>query len=191
MACEIEAKYRLRDPEALRRLLIERGARCEGLLHENDTLFDTTDGQLHRAGCGLRLRAWSAAEGALDKTAVLTFKGPRQSSMLKIREELETTISDAPTMITILERLGFRPAVGYEKRREVWWLQSCEICVDEMPQLGWFAEIEGPNEQAVTELIDELNLEPADLIQDTYVSLSLRHGDDSASGYPRLTFSGS
>ena len=188
MAREIEAKYRLGDPKGLRRRLIDRGARCEGLMHEDDTLFDTRDGRLRSGGGGLRLRTWCATDGEGGKTAVLTFKGPREAGVLKIREELETTVADATVMKTILERLGFLPAVGYQKRREVWLLGSCEVCVDEMPRLGWFAEIEGPDEQAVTGLGAELGFGTADLVQDTYVSMSLRHGDASVSGYPRLTF---
>jgi adenylate cyclase, class 2 len=187
MAREIEAKYRLRDPAGLRRILMDRGARCEGLMHEDDTLFDTADGQLGRGGRGLRLRTWCATDGADGKTAVLTYKGPREAGVLKIREELETTVADAPALTAILERLGFRPAVGYEKRREVWLLGPCEVCVDEMPKLGWFAEIEGPDERAVTELGAELGL-TGELIQDTYVSLALRHGEAGSAGYPRLTF---
>lgn len=189
MACEIEAKYRLHDPAALRRRLIENGARCEGLLHENDVLFDTPGGGLRIAGCGLRLRTCCAtADAAADKTAVLTFKGPRAAAALKIREELETTVTDATAMAAILARLGLAPTVEYQKRREVWWLDSCEICVDELPRLGWFAEIEGPDESAVAEMSERLQLDPAALIQETYVSLSQRHGTSDGTGYPRLAF---
>lgn len=190
MPTEIEAKFRLDDPDALRERLRGLGAGRVAWHRESNHLYDTPEGRLRRSGCGLRVRvAWSLEVEGAAPTGWLTFKGPRHPGELKVREELESPVDDAAAVMGILERLGWREVVVYEKRREVWHLGACEVTVDELPRLGWWLEIEGPDEETVQATRRALGLEAAALAKDTYVALAAKHGDANADGCRRLVFS--
>jgi adenylate cyclase, class 2 len=190
MPLEIEIKLRITAPEAVRARLIAAGAqRCRQVLEHNQ-LFDTPDNTLRTAGCGLRIReaAPFAAGGQRPAQTVLTFKGARRPGELKIREEIETEVGDAPALQTILNRVGFRAVVSYEKRRESWLLAGCEVTLDEMPRLGWFAEIETSDPQTIPVVRAQLGLEQAEVVPESYVELAARHGEKGADGAVRLKF---
>ncbi len=136
-----------------------------------------------------------AAEGESPRAAIaprrsgaeLTFKGPREPGPAKIREELELGIDDADALAQILPRLGFVEVVSYEKRRETWRLDGCEIELDELPQLGWFVEVEGPALERVQAVCDRLGLSADSSVSDGYPALvrALLGGDASPA---RLSF---
>ena len=44
----------------------------------------------------------------------------------------------------ILELLDFRVKETYSKVREEYRLDGCAVCLDHIPNTGWFVEIEGP-----------------------------------------------
>ncbi len=185
MPVEIEVKFRLADPAGLRARL-ERIATPEGpVVFEVNRLFDDAARTLRDTGCGLRIR--EAHVGALV-TGILTYKGPRQPGPLKVREELETTVGDPDTVARILGRLGYTQRIVYEKRRETWQVRDCEVVLDEVPQLGWFAEIEGPTAAAVEGLAQELGLTDADSIPESYVELTDRNGNETTDGGRELRF---
>lgn len=188
-ATEIELKFRLRDPRPLREALRRADAALQARVAETNTLFDANDQRLMRAGCGLRLRTERSLESA-DAPAeyLLTFKGPRQSGTVKIRSELEVTVGDAATLTQVLAALGFAPTVYYEKRREHWRLGECDVCVDELPQLGWFAEVEGPDADAVRAAAAQLGLAADAQVEESYVTLAWRHGVAGADAVRRLAF---
>jgi adenylate cyclase class IV len=79
-------------------------------------------------------------------------------------------------LLALLARLGFVETVVYEKRRETWQVGVCEVVLDELPQLGWFAEIEGPSESAVRECRTKLALDSEAIAPESYVELAARHG---------------
>ena len=74
---------------------------------------------------------------------MLTLKGPRMGGNQKTRMEVETPVEYEPTK-RILELLGFRVKETYSKIREEYRLDGCLVCLDHIPNAGWFAEIEGP-----------------------------------------------
>lgn len=176
MPREIEIKLRLADREALRRRLASAGAACRGLEVETNCLFDADDARLRSAGCALRVRKADELGGGGGSTTTLTFKGPRAGGPIRSREELETTVADAATLIRILEALGYRRRIAYEKRRETWTLGAAEITIDELPGLGFFCEIEADSADAVEGLRDRLGFAAADVVPETYVELAARHG---------------
>ena len=189
MLHEIEIKYRLADPAALRARLQAAGATRAVRTHESNTLWDTRAGSLRKQGCGLRLREHLALDDNKAPPATLTFKGARQPEpLLKIREELETGITNAEQLRLILDRLGLHEVVAYEKRREVWTLDGCQVCVDELPRLGWFVEVEGPAPPSVKSVCARLSLPDGDVIPETYVELALHNGCQGSDGVVRLTF---
>jgi adenylate cyclase class 2 len=162
---EIEVKL----PVADRRQLLQRLARLKAKLivprvHEMNTLYDTSNGNLARHGQMLRLRverpaARRSGAGKARKTgkqrpaisALLTFKGPakgakaKQASRYKVREEHELRIADHEELPTILEALGLRPWFRYEKFRSTFRLpgmKNLDVALDETP-IGLFVELEG------------------------------------------------
>jgi len=134
---EVEVKYRLADPDAVRRCLVAAGAKSSGRVFEANIRYDTADGGMRQAGCLLRLRK--------DGKNRLTHKTPHADTGaggFKIHRELEVEVSDFDTMDGILGALGFEAVQTYEKWRETFFLKGCEICMDTLPY-GEFMEIEG------------------------------------------------
>ena len=169
MPIEIEKKYRLTRPrlESLRSRLKETGAEAvrEEEFEEN-TIY---------AGPGLDPRTRVLRLRRVNGRALFTFKEryPSPSAIKRQREE-ETEVSDADGLAAILEALGYRPALVYEKRRATWRLNDAEVVIDELP-FGLFLEIEG-EESAILEAEKLLNLEDAEAEHAPYPELTLRHG---------------
>lgn len=187
MAEEIEIKFRIDDPALFRRRLESAAARRSESLLETNWLFDTPDGGLRHHDCGLRVREMRIEDGKTTRTT-LTFKGPRVSGELKVREEVETTVHDATAVRLILARLGYRPMVLFEKRRECWQLGACEVTLDELPRLGWWLEIEGPTAEEVGKTRQVLGLGDVSPVAQTYVEMAARHGTPDADGCRHLRF---
>jgi adenylate cyclase class 2 len=192
MSTEIEAKFRIADPELFRQTLRRLGAAPLGKVLEVNRICDTPDRRLLGADCGLRIRTQEPLDCvSLERSApaLLTYKGPRQPGVgnVKSRAEHETAIADADAALTILASLGFQPVIVYEKHREAWQLGSCEVSLDELPRLGWWLEVEGPNEPAVQAAIQQLGLTETPTRQ-TYVEMAAAHGDPDAQGCRRLAF---
>jgi adenylate cyclase class 2 len=185
---EIEAKFRLTDPEPIRGQLAEVGAALRGRVLEYNRLLDTAEGRLRRAGCGLRVRTWRVLDGGGEPGATLTFKGPRESTQFKARLEIETPVPDPAALLEILGHMGFHECVTYEKRRETWQVGPVVVVLDELPRLGWYLEIEGPDEAAVAAAQRQLGLADTLLVAETYPHLAGEHGDRDADGIPRLVF---
>lgn len=170
MGQEIEAKMRVPDHDAVRRRLNDAGARRVGAVIELNTFFDTPHRTLLAADTGLRLRRTrDVATGA--QRHVITYKGPQQDSGMKRREEIELCTDDGDEASLLLQRLGFAPTLSFEKRRETWRLDACEIALDELPQLGCFVEIEGPDEHAILNVRAALQMNEHPIVQESYSAL--------------------
>jgi adenylate cyclase class 2 len=189
MAEEIEAKVRLDSPGAFRRRVQAAGGQPQGRVSEVNRLFDDAAGTLRRRGAALRVRqeyAFPAAPGRSQAApwrspdgralrASLTYKGPQAEGPLKRRQEIEAALDAADAAIAILQAIGLSETFRYEKRRETWRLGPCEVTLDELPRLGHFAEVEGPNQRAIRKALADLGLAQAPLIRDPYVALLEAH----------------
>ena len=170
MGTEIEIKLAIRDRKALTRALKRLGAKPSNpkapRMHEMNLIFDTPDGGLAKHGQLLRIRTETAAppkRRAKSKVAgrtLLTFKSPPEELAIgdvgpsadrrhKVREEIETELTDGPTVQRIFEGLGLRGWFRYEKYRTTYvlpgrhaWAKGLLIEVDETP-IGTFVELEG------------------------------------------------
>lgn len=168
MATEIEKKYRVTEEGAgrVRASLRESGARAEGEEFEVNTIYEGNG--LDTSQCVLRLRR--AGGGAR-----LTFKERvAAGSGIKRNREEETEVADADSAAAILEAVGFRPALVYEKRRETWRLGETEVVIDELP-FGRFVEIEG-EEIAILDAERQLGLSAAETVHESYPELTRAHG---------------
>jgi adenylate cyclase, class 2 len=162
---EREIKLRFPDADAARDAILAAGAtplRARRL--QEDSLLDTSEERLRTRRCVLRVRVESG------KSSV-TFKGPVQPSLIKLREELETMVADGPLLIHIFEELGFHVWFRYEKYREEFVLDDVVVAVDETP-VGVFVEIEGGN-QGIEEMAVALGRRPEDYLLDSYRRLYL------------------
>lgn len=169
MPIEIEKKYRLKSEQVvpLRQRLRESGAAGRGSAEFEENTIYTGPG-LDPALRVLRLRR-------KGDRAVFTFKERDLSgSPVKRQREEETEVADARALAAILEALGYRPVLVYEKRRETWEIAETEVVIDELP-FGLFAEIEG-DEARILEVEKLLGLDAAEAEHASYPALTLRHG---------------
>jgi len=175
MGVEIEKKYRMtrESTEGLRRRLREVGASERGPeVFEENVIYSGHGLDPH--GRVLRLRR---AGGR----AIFTYKerGTSESAVKRHREE-ETEVADADSLAAILEALGYRPALVYEKRRSAWLLDGVEVVLDELP-FGLFVEIEG-EEELILAAERRLGLEGAEAEHAPYPELTRRHGTGGDGG---------
>jgi adenylate cyclase, class 2 len=168
---ELEVKIHVADASMVRARVAElAGAAVQHVLELN-TFFDSSDGRLRAADCGLRVRTSRLVETGQVTGSILTFKGPRLPGPIKRREEIEFGVSDANTLQLLLEQLGYTPCLSFEKRRETWRLDGCEVVIDELPHLGYFLEVEGDSQGRVLGVLERLGLSDEPLIRDGYPQL--------------------
>lgn len=158
---EIEAKFYLRHLADVRRRVLAAGGRLVSPRHlERNERFDTPEGRLSAAGEVLRLR--------IGERVLLTHKVPLQTP--ERRREIEVEADNAPAARALLQALGYRVIVIYEKYREVFTLDSDQVMLDELPY-GSFVEVEGSTEEAVASAGRRLGLDWARRVPSSYVEL--------------------
>src|SRR5438067_13074709 len=174
MPIEIEAKMKVTEHGSLRSVLQELKATKVGEFLETNTFFDTEDRSLLAADRGLRIRVKRDVKTNAEEF-LLTLKGPRLHGQLKSREEIEVTVGNARDMTTLLEQLGYRVVLSFEKRRESWTLGGCHVELDEVPHLGIYVEIEGPGEEKVMKVREQLGLSDRPLVNASYIALLMTY----------------
>ena len=167
---EREVKLRFRDPAEAREAILATGATpLRGRRLQEDCLLDTADEAIRRRRCVLRVRMEPGR-------SLLTFKGPVQSSPMKVRDELETVVGDGMLFLRVLEELGFHVWFRYQKYREEFAREDVTVAVDETP-VGTFVEIEG-SERGITEMGLALARTPDDFVLDSYRGLFVRYCEE-------------
>jgi len=170
MPLEIEAKMAVPNVKPVRATLERLNATGGALTLETNIFFDTPDRALLKAGSGLRLRTnHDAASGR--ETHVITHKGPLLAGGVKSREETELTVENAADAADLLAQLGFSKTLTFQKRRESWKLGGCKIELDEVPHLGSFVEVEGPDEPTVMRVREQLGLADRPIIKTSYIGM--------------------
>jgi adenylate cyclase class 2 len=160
---EREIKLRFPSADAARQAVLATGATpLRGRRLQEDALLDTPTDDLKQRRSVLRLRMEPGH-------STITFKGPVQPSLFKVREELETLVADGPTMLQVFERLGFRVWFRYEKYREEFSLDDVIVAIDETP-VGTYVEIEG-DERGILAMATALGRGPDDYLVDSYRGL--------------------
>jgi adenylate cyclase class 2 len=187
MPVEIEAKMRVKDLSAVRDRLKVVGATPAGAVVELNNFFDTEDRSLLAADQALRLRVMRNVRDGTEKY-IITYKGPRQHGQLKSREENELTVSSDRDAVMLLKCLGYKKVIAFEKRRESWKLEGCSVELDELPYLGSFVEIEGPNEELVLKLREALNLNDEPVIRASYIALLTTHLQERGEAQREILF---
>lgn len=155
MRVEIEAKLKVDSLDEIEARLARSGASSVGVVVQTDAYFDTPDRGLTRGDRCLRLRSERAAS---RERLILAYKGAKQKDDYKKREEVEVEVNDAAATESLLAGLGYRKALAFNKRRRLWDLLGCEVALDELPLLGAFVEIEGPDSDTIVKVQSMLGL---------------------------------
>jgi len=171
MIHEIEAKIKVAALEPVAEKLKQLGAVFLHDIRQIDTYFMDVHKLLHKNDCGLRIRQQTIGN---RQSAMITFKGPRSDSQYKSRPEYETGISDAAMTEKIFESLGYSRQITLEKERSIWQIDNCLVCLDQLPRLGCFIEVEGPDETTIAGVLKKLNLQDQPHITHGYASM-MRH----------------
>jgi len=168
MTLEIEVKLASDDLDRLRNAGYE--LKLDKPRHfEDNWLLDFPDEMLLKQGAALRVRL-------VNGTGTVTYKGivkETHESRLKVREEIETTVTHPQKMIELFERLGFRRSFRYQKYRTGYSVTQgnaqFKVVLDETP-MGRFIEIEG-DEAEVLKALDAAGFSTAEIIRQSYPEL--------------------
>ncbi len=180
---EREIKLRFESAEEAREVILACGATpLLGRRLQEDCLLDSDDEDLRRRRCVLRVRM----ENGKSR---LTFKGPVQAGLMKIREELETVVGDGDILLRVLKELGLHVWFRYEKYREEFAYEDVIIAIDETP-VGTFVEIEG-SEHGISAAAESLGRSTSDYIVDSYRGLFLQHREAFGFDGHDMVFDGS
>ncbi|MBN8676137.1 MAG: class IV adenylate cyclase [Chitinophagales bacterium] len=126
----VEIKARCADPVFIRDYLLKNGAEFKGVDQQTDTYFNVTNGRL-------KLREGNI-ENALIWYERTNQAGPKNSSVNLVKIEDAEGLKEA-----LRKSSGIKVVV--QKKREIYFIGNVKFHLDEVPELGSFAEIEASN----------------------------------------------
>jgi adenylate cyclase, class 2 len=140
---EVEQKFRLTDPELLSMSLLAIGAIPGETVTQVDTYLRHPARDFAQTDEALRIRQ-------IGNEFRLTYKGPVLDPHIKTRHEIEVDLASSKTaaagFLTIWQALGFTIAREVRKHRAAWSVlfdgRPVSITIDDVPPLGFFAELE-------------------------------------------------
>ena len=155
MCVEIEAKLKVGSLQEIAEKLTALGAEFLQEQTQTDYYFDDKSATLTKTDKCLRLRRQLTGQ---DERTFLTYKGAKEKDDFKKRQEIEIEVLDADSAEKLLSEIGYDRALVVEKKRRVWRFSQCSVALDELPSLGNFVEIEGPDSQRITDVQRKLGL---------------------------------
>ena len=168
MQTEIEAKLKIDSPQEIEHKLLELDAEFLDEQLQIDYYFDNEQDIFRKSDKALRLRR-QQTQGR--EKFFLTYKGPREKGQFKKRQEIDIEMADFSSAQTLLLALGYEKALVFEKKRRTYRLNHCKVALDKLPLLGNFLEIEGPDEQKISDVQKNLKLANLPHIPQSYASL--------------------
>jgi len=151
---ETEAKFWVTDPSALSQAILRQGFTSSEELKQRDEYFDFRDRRLNSLDFAVRLRKEAGR-------IFVSLKGPRSyaANNKYSRIELEFEAKDEVSIREDMKLRQLEITWYFEKRRTSYSRPDSPviIVIDEVPEVGFFAEIEGPLEDVRAVL---LSLEP-------------------------------
>ena len=162
---EIEVKIINSNMKSFRKRIIELGAKNIFKGKILSITLDYTDGCIKRKDSLLRLRSFG------NDKCELTFKGPKETSQYKIREEINLELKNFNDTMTLLKSIGLNVTSKIYKFRESYLLEikngrkvsKYHIDIDKYKIMPEFAEIEAKNIKELICLIHLLKI-PKDKI---------------------------
>jgi predicted adenylyl cyclase CyaB len=159
---EYEVKFRIEDKKDILGKLKELNA--EDLGEEKQV-----DVYLGLGEKGVRIRK-------LGKEGIITVKELVDKNITaKVREELETRVSDVDNLIKIFEGLGFREVKRKEKIRHAFKLDKMFVLIDRLPFMGCFVELEATSEAALKRMTKKLGFDYKQAIGNSYDNLFIAY----------------
>ncbi|MGH3566660.1 MAG: class IV adenylate cyclase [Pseudonocardia sp.] len=176
---EVEKKFTLPDPDALKAKLTELGAKASEPTHQVDEYFNHPDPKrdftqpvaisewvrvrIEARGSSINYKCWHPVD-AIEKTHA---------------DEFESPVGDVEAVRHILVATGFTSLVTVDKTREEWKLPDVEVAFDHVEGAGHFVEFEFKGE------FDSVEDATAGL--DEFVaSLGIPMGEQVKRGYPHI-----
>ncbi len=187
MPLEIEAKIKVENLDTIRARLAERSARHVADHLETNIFFDTEDRALLAGDRGLRIRRDQNLTDHCERI-IITHKGPRMHGPFKSREETEAQVADVDSAAAILEKLGYSTVLSFEKRRQSWALDDCKVELDELPHLGCYVEVEGPDDSHVSRVLVMLGLAETAVVKSSYIAMLMTHLQEQGLSQRRVVF---
>lgn len=130
-----------------------------------------TDIYIGSAEKGLRLRRYNTKRDGL-----LTYKRIIDKNVrAKVREEIQTEVSNIDNLIEIFRIMGFTERKRKEKIRHTFKLGDASVMLDKLPFMGCFVEIEASSIKALKAAARKLGFDPAAGSCDSYDNLFLDH----------------
>lgn len=128
-----------------------------------DRRYDSPDRALTARDHVLRVRVYRDAAGT---RAQLDFKGPTQrDDGYKVREELESHVSDADALVAILDRLGYVVTIAIDRDIVQYELRGAMIRFERYPRMDDLVEVEGARD-AIEQAIAALGMPRAGFLTD-------------------------
>ena len=137
---EVEKKFALPNPDALKARLTELEAKPSPQTHQIDAYYNAPHRDfLAPAAISEWLRIRSEEDGSS-----INFKRwhPVDALVKTHADEYESRVEDVEAIRRLLDALDFRPLVTVDKIREEWKLPEVEVVFDQVKGAGCFVEFE-------------------------------------------------
>lgn len=174
---EVEKKFTLPDPEALKTALANCGAKPGDTTRQVDAYYNAPHRDFlapERISEWLRIRTEDRGSSLNYKRWHLADTGTNTHA-----DEYETKIDDATAVQLLIEALDFKPMITVDKTREEWHLPEVEIVFDHVVGAGTFVEFEFKG--------DADNVQDATArLEDFITSLEVDLGEPVNRGYPHI-----
>jgi len=165
MPLEIEIKLKVDSFEPTIEKLKSHKAEFQGDFLQADSYYDDDADSLINSDRCLRIRTHN---GNGQQVIELTYKGQRQNHRFKTRREIDIKVEKAAELADIFENLGYKKKLAFQKKRSLWRLDGCEVALDQLPLIGKFVEIEGPDDETIESVQKKLCLEHLNHIPSSY-----------------------
>lgn len=153
---EIEVRFLEIDKQELISKLNEIGAEDKGSDFLKEIIFYDKDGKFREEHKFMRIRENKSG-------AVLTYKQHmskgKELSQIDDVDEVETKVGNPEATRILLEKIGFEAFRYQEKNRHSFVIGECFVEVDEWPSIPTYVEIEGPSEDKIRLVAEQLGLD--------------------------------
>ena len=146
---EIEVKILDINVEDIRKKLLDLGAEKVFEGEVEMYRFDYPDDRLNKEDSFLRIRK-------MGEQVELCFKGKKEGTQFKMREEIEVTTSGLNDTLLIFEKLGLKKIFDGKKLRESYTLGDVRFELDTYPGVPTFVAVEAPTEEEVITHVEKL-----------------------------------
>jgi adenylate cyclase, class 2 len=174
---EVEKKFALPDPAALKARLEELGAKPSEPTRQVDAYYNAP----HRDFTAPEAISEWLRIRTEDRGSSINYKRwhPLDALIKTHADEYETKVDDVEAVRRMLEALDFRPLITVDKTREAWTLPEIEVVFDHVAGAGDFVEFEFK--------ADAANVDDAtDQLEKFIASLGVQLGEPINRGYPHI-----